>query len=359
MIKKENKSKITKISIGLVTLGVVLSVLGSLETKRETIQEINKHTALINEIESHFTKATKQTQEKEKLTTEKTAILTSFNKALSKKSNLWNFIFYMKVNDYKTAYIYGVAKNEEAKQQLLSILSNIPNLHVIYEDIQIKDDHKWKFPENEFPPFDKEKDVINPNVKIIPYSENDSVNGNTDEAFIKSEYEKDEKALRELDKTLFDDPLLYKEITDIKTNVTEKVAEVSGIVSSQAHKDRIKSILDDFKSKDLIFSYADKTIVKDSYAKSNIRNAEQDHIEYLNQLISKIETSGNLSDEASNELKKFHESLIEYKKSTEEQIKDNEKIQELENLSNDEIFKAIDDEIKELQENLSGDEKKQ
>lgn len=376
-IKKQNH--LLMIPFIGISIGLGILIYSYLD-KKENIQKLlNEQQIIYNERDKVINAFQESIELKSKATMSKVKILNSINKLLNKNSNQWSIIYNLNLNNFKTVDLYGYARSEDAKKHIISMVSQVPGVYVIRENIKVEPKRNWQdVLEEEFPAYDSDKDTIRSGVKVISYKQDDFLklqDASPEKA--KSEVEINNHILKEVNKALFDDPLLYKEITDIKVAVTERVPEVYGIVSTNAHKDRITSILSHLttKNNEIIYSFINNVKSLEDKVKNPKDSTEDQFNKYVNLIRSEAKKQ-NLSQEELDEVElniKVMEGLIKeelYKEGDLAQELDQnfkilskeiidklpESIEELE--KQQAIDKKVEDVIKNVEENLNKDEDK-
>lgn len=344
--------------IGMFIGGGILTY--SYLDKRDKMHRLlNEQQIIYNERDKIINAFQESIELKTKATTSKIEILNSINKLLNKNSNQWNIIYNLNLNNFKTVDLYGYSRSEESKKHIISIISQVPGVYVIRENIQVDPARNWQdLLDEEFPKYDKTKDVIRPDVKVISYKQDDFLKlQESSPDTIKNEAEINNHILKEVNKALFDDPLLYKEITDIKVFVTERVPEVYGIVSTNAHKDRITSILKTITSRnnEIIYSFINNVTTLEDKVKNSNDSKEEQFNKYVNLIRSEAKKQ-NLSQEELDEVDlniKVLEGLIKQDLYKEGDLT-KELDQNFKNLSK-EIINKLPQSIKELEKQQSTD----
>ena len=309
-------SRLLMIPLIGMSIGVGILTYSYLDKKDKIQRLLNEQQIIYNERDKVINAFQESIELKSKATTSKVEILNAINRLLNKNSNQWSIIYNLNLNNFKTVDLYGYARSDEAKKYIISMVSQVPGVYVIRENIQVDSKRNWQdVLDEDFPKYDSEKDVIRPDVKVISYKQYDFLKlQDSSPEKAKNEIEINNHILKEVNKALFDDPLLYKEITDIKVAVTERIPEVYGIVSTNAHKDRITSILKNLttQNNEIIYSFINNVTSLENKKKSTNGDTEDKFNKYVN-LIRSESKKQNLSKEELDEVElniKVMEGLI-------------------------------------------------
>ncbi len=309
-------SRLLMIPLIGMSIGVGILTYSYLDKKDKIQRLLNEQQIIYNERDKVINAFQESIELKSKATTSKVEILNAINRLLNKNSNQWSIIYNLNLNNFKTVDLYGYARSDEAKKHIISMVSQVSGVYVIRENIQVDSKRNWQdVLDEDFPKYDSEKDVIRPDVKVISYKQDDFLKlQDSSPEKAKNEIEINNHILKEVNKALFDDPLLYKEITDIKVAVTERIPEVYGIVSTNAHKDRITSILKNLttQNNEIIYSFINNVTSLENKKKSTNGDTEDKFNKYVN-LIRSESKKQNLSKEELDEVElniKVMEGLI-------------------------------------------------
>ncbi len=309
-------SRLLMIPLIGMSIGVGILTYSYLDKKDKIQRLLNEQQIIYNERDKVINAFQESIELKSKATTSKVEILNAINRLLNKNSNQWSIIYNLNLNNFKTVDLYGYARSDEAKKHIISMVSQVSGVYVIRENIQVDSKRNWQdVLDEDFPKYDSEKDVIRPDVKVISYKQDDFLKlQDSSPEKAKNEIEINNHILKEVNKALFDDPLLYKEITDIKVAVTERIPEVYGIVSTNAHKDRITSILKNLttQNNEIIYSFINNVTSLENKKKSTNDDTEDKFNKYVN-LIRSESKKQNLSKEELDEVElniKVMEGLI-------------------------------------------------
>lgn len=369
MNEKQNKShlKLSLIAFGLISIGLGISIYSSSIKMEEHKNNLDLHQITVNNLAKNLNNLEAEIEEKSQSVNRKIAILSEAEKILSATSNEWSIVFTANLNKFKTIDLYGYARSEQSKQQILSIISKIPDVYVIRENIVISPERKWLDNPEQFKPFDPETDIIRQDVKILSYSEEEFLKlQNQDNEQLEKEKANNLALKKKIDKEMFDDPLLYSEITDIKVIVTELVPEVSGLLSTPAHKERINTILNKYKERGEIYTFVNRTITPEEKS----RNKDEEIEKSFSRLVSIIRSEAEHATDEEKEQVEKHISILKalvqenienerkMKNSTTEKLieeipttKEEFEKQQKEDENLELVYQKLDEEFKKLEKN--------
>lgn len=368
-MNEKNKSTriiIPKIALALFFIGLGAYSISHREFNQESASQLNKINVERENQVKELNNLHEKIKTKEQLTNQKIAILKQVEAILSNPSNQWSVIFSSRFQDFRTIDLYGNAKSKEAKEHVLSLISQIPEVYVIRENIIISPEMNFH---NEKPPlqtYDNKKDIIRSDVAVISMTEEEFLKlQNTTKSSLDDEEAINEKIKKKIEDNFFNNPSLYDDISDIKVSVTERVPEIKGTLSSESNKDQINTILDKMKKNGEILTYINKTKSYDTKLAKLHSQEIKDSYSNLKSMIFKEYSDKDRKEPVLNsaltELDNIVTSILEEQMKIEtdnQNLENNKKSQQqIDKLTNDALLK-IDSIVKIHEEKLKANYKK-